>query len=77
MEILCKWNGNFLSNRLERKKWSTSEGCRVFFFRKIFILSTRFFFFAFQPVELEILINGKRPMLKVGIQDATLHAKGN
>ena len=22
MEILCKWNGNFRSNRLERKKWS-------------------------------------------------------
>ena len=25
-EILCKWNGNFRSNRLEREKWSTSEG---------------------------------------------------
>ena len=28
MEILCKWNGNFRSNQLELKKWSTgtSEG---------------------------------------------------
>ena len=26
MEILCKWNVNFHSDWLERKKWSTSKG---------------------------------------------------
>ena len=26
MDISCKWNGNFRSNRLERTNWRTSEG---------------------------------------------------
>ena len=55
MEILSKWNGNFRSNRLERKKWITSEG------RSIVPFEPRVPF-TLQPVEPEILAEGKAPL---------------
>lgn len=45
LAIMCKWNGNFRSDQLRRKKRSSNLRAP----------------FAFQPVELQIWLNEKRP----------------
>jgi len=57
---LRKWIRNFCSNRLERKKWNTSEG-RPFIPKK-FPIELRVQF-AIKPVELEILSKLKAPQV--------------
>ena len=58
IKILCKWSGNFCSNRLERKKWGTSEGLP--FVPENFHLK-RAFHLHFNWLDWRFWLNGKYP----------------
>ena len=74
-KFLCKWNGNFRSSWLERKKWSTSEGC--LFVPENFHL-VRAFHLHFNRLNRKTCLIGKRPRSRhtsccFHKQDTSLH----